>query len=136
MVEGILVILGVYGISIALVHLAWFYQHRPKTAHLSNVRKPIRYVLICCNHEHVIEWYLRSFLLYAWVKGDSIHLSVMDRGSTDNTPRMLERLAANGSITVIDEHTLETDPTLKQNAVVIELNQQGEIGNIQFMRPS
>jgi len=131
MAGGIFVVLGLYGVGIAAVHLAWLFQHRPKDVRVS-ATKPLRYIFICRNNEQVIEWYVRSFLLYAWLNGEALELFIIDRGSTDHTPRIIERFANRGVVHVIDEQTLRANPAFKQQSVIMELGRQEELGNIPF----
>lgn len=131
MVEGILIVLGLYGIGIAAVHAAWFIHHRPNRARITG-QKPFRYILICRNQEHVIEWHLRSFLLYAWLKSEPMECYVLDQGSTDKTFHIIERFAGKGGITVIDDQTYQANPALKEHAIIIELSKQGETGDLPF----
>ena len=87
MIIGLLSILGVYGLAIALVHLAWTRFRRGRS-------KPIHYVLITKNNALHIEWYLRTLLFVSRLKAREVHIVVLDECSEDDTIAIARRLAA------------------------------------------
>jgi hypothetical protein len=86
MLEPLLAIFGSYAACIALVHLAYKIKHSDASARET-------WVMITFNHQHKVEWMLRVLLFVSWLKGRSIDLLVIDRGSSDDTVRIIERFA-------------------------------------------
>jgi hypothetical protein len=86
MLEPLLAIFGSYAACIALVHLVYRIKHPDASARET-------WVLITFNHQHKIEWMLRFLLFVSWLKGRSIDLVVVDRGSNDDTMKIVERFA-------------------------------------------
>lgn len=118
MVLGMLWIVSVYGLGIAFVHLAHYFstQHHHRDAgDIRGIRyiRDIRDIRISSSDRHVrrnssrevhhtiesfqsetyIEWAIRSLLLSAWLRGESLRITVIDRGSTDDTLGIIRRLS-------------------------------------------
>jgi glycosyltransferase involved in cell wall biosynthesis len=45
------------------------------------------------NNELHVEWYLRSLLLFSWLKGRNVRVLLLDEGSTDDTLTIANRMA-------------------------------------------
>jgi hypothetical protein len=86
MIVGLLLIVGSYGSAVALVHLCYSLARW-------NRRKPLTYLLIVKNNELHVEWYLRSLLLFSWLKGRNVRVLLLDEGSTDDTLTIANRMA-------------------------------------------
>lgn len=85
MIEALLWIIGSYGTCIALVHIAHAWGQRKI--------KPIRhFVLVSHNHQLQMEWYIRLLLLFGWVKGHHMKITVVDEGSTDDTISIVHKI--------------------------------------------
>lgn len=87
MIVGLLLIVGSYGSAIALVHFC-------HSVFQWNRRKPLTYLLITKNNELHMEWYLRSLLMFSWLKGRNVKVLLLDEGSTDDTLIIAASLAA------------------------------------------
>jgi hypothetical protein len=91
MIEGLLWIVGSYGLGAALVHLL-HSVHRHSMHHRRKHRKHI-YALTVGNNQLHIEWYIRTLSLITWLKGREMEVYIFDDGSTDDTLGIIERLA-------------------------------------------
>lgn len=83
---GLLLILGCYGISIALLHVC-FGNHRDLR------RKATKVFLITHNNQTQIEWYIRSLFFFSRLRGRNLTATILDEGSTDETIKIIERLS-------------------------------------------
>lgn len=86
MLEPLLWIIGCYAACIALVHMIHLWK-KPDASQRET------WVIITHNHQHKVEWMLRALLLASWFKGKAINLYVVDRGSSDHTVQIIQRLA-------------------------------------------
>jgi hypothetical protein len=82
----LLSIIGSYGLCVAMLHLLL------GTARLQSV-PPTRVVLITSNNQKHIEWVVRSLFFWSWLKGRHIAATIVDKNSTDDTLKIVERLA-------------------------------------------
>jgi hypothetical protein len=87
MVIGLLWIIGIFALCITLVHGLYWLQRK-------TLDQTVHVVLVTFNNQTQIEWYLRSFLWVSWVRGRSIHVTVFDAGSTDDTVAIVHKFAA------------------------------------------
>lgn len=87
MVAGILIIIGIYGIGAALIHLFHARQTGKREA------PPYRLVLITCNNQTQIEWYVHAYLFVSWLRGRQTVIEIFDEDSSDDTWMILIRLA-------------------------------------------
>jgi hypothetical protein len=88
MVEELLAILGVYGMSIGLVHLLQWHCHWGRR------REPSHAVIITRNAGMTVEWHLRMFALMQWLKARHTKITIVDEGSSDDTIRITQRMIA------------------------------------------
>ncbi len=88
MVEGALWFIGCYAAGMAAVHL---YRLLYRDA-----RKAVRYVLITCNNQLQVEWYIRSLLVFHWLEGRPVRWTILDQGSQDDTLPIIRRLIGDG----------------------------------------
>lgn len=88
MVIQLIWIAVIYGLAIAIVHGLYATTYKLK----GNRRKEHKqeYILITCNHERKIEWYVRALWLYAFFKGKKLYIHIIDYGSNDETVRMID----------------------------------------------
>lgn len=90
MILGLLWMISLYGSGALLVHAA---HHRMLKA---NKARKIHHYVVNTNHSQLqIEWSIRSLLLLAWLKGEALHITVIDHGSTDDTIAILNKLTYN-----------------------------------------
>jgi hypothetical protein len=94
MVTGLLWMMVGYGMAIAGVH--WMHHKHLHPAH--RARRRTIYVLITRDNQLQIEWYIRSLSFFALLKGTAISVYVRDEGSTDDTLKIVERMAASSHI--------------------------------------
>lgn len=87
MVAIMLVVIGCYALAAWMVHIIYRLSKNKDKASK-------HYVLVAGNEAHKMEWYLRSFMLFAKRTGAVIRLTVVNRGSTDDTLAIAGRLAA------------------------------------------
>lgn len=130
MILGMLCIIAVYGIGIALVH----WQHARARSRLSVAacgKHPDHeaghdhYLLITGDHQHQIEWIIRSLLFYAWIKGKDIRITVLDEGSSDDTTEIVRRFATTREgvqLLPADADGYARFERLRDQATVIRLN--------------
>jgi len=83
---ALLSIVGCYGLCVVLLH--WGRS----VARLHSV-PPTRVVLITSNNQKQIEWVVRSLFFMSWLKGRQINATIVDKNSTDDTLKIIERLA-------------------------------------------
>lgn len=78
----------IYGLAIAIVHGLYATTHKLK-GNRRNKHKQ-EYILVTCNHERKIEWYVRALWLYALLKGKKLYIHVIDHDSNDETVQMID----------------------------------------------
>lgn len=136
MIEALLWIIGSYGTCIALVHIAHAWGQRKV--------KPIRhFVLVSHNNQLQVEWYVRLLLLFAWVKGQPMKITVVDEGSTDDTISIVSKIKRyfGADLTVLHgrhhieliERQREREKALyraEEELIVIELNNADDLAKL------
>lgn len=82
----LLSIIGSYALSVAFLHWLHSMGKLPAvpSAHI---------LLMTCNNEQNIEWVLRSLFIKSQLHGKSIRTTIVDKHSTDDTLRIIERLS-------------------------------------------
>lgn len=116
MIEGFLLIVGSYGICVAIVH--YFHQrfeqqHNRSQSQLQNDNQSHKrprpsnskphvphYVLITLNNQMQVEWYLRSLLIYSKMRGQSLKITIIDEGSQDDTLAIVWRMSLNRYVNI------------------------------------
>ncbi|MNJ66919.1 hypothetical protein D3C77_630410 [compost metagenome] len=88
MVPYMVWILFSYGVAAVLVHLS----HGRYLRYQPNTRKRVHYILVACNHENQMEWYLRALLWYSCLRAQSLRVTVLDEDSKDDTLAIIERM--------------------------------------------
>ncbi|MEC0092578.1 glycosyltransferase family A protein [Paenibacillus macquariensis] len=90
MVIQLIWIAVIYGLAIAIVHGLYATTYKVK----GNRRKEYHndYILVTYNHERKIEWYIRALWLYAFQKGKTLRVLVIDQGSSDETVSMIHTM--------------------------------------------
>lgn len=89
MIAMLLWIVGCYGLAVAVVHLVFRFQIKLRG------EKPaawIHVVIVSHNDERHMEWIIRAYYWFAWLKGRRLKFTVIDQGSTDDTTEIVSRL--------------------------------------------
>lgn len=129
MLEGLIVIISVYGISAALVHMT--YRHLYRASH-----KHEHYILVSNDNQMHIEWVIRCLWLFSWLKGKDICITLLDQHSTDDTLKIAEKLAQHGHLDIRTIHSKQELKTMAQisdfselcsRVVTIELNNKEDL---------
>ncbi|MFB9327044.1 hypothetical protein ACFFSY_14035 [Paenibacillus aurantiacus] len=87
MIEILLWVIGCYVVAAALVHAAFQLRRKPKAEH---------YVLLAGNEQHRMEWYMRGLRRYSHRSGKEVQVTIIDRGSEDDTVRIASLFAKKG----------------------------------------
>lgn len=127
MVQGVLWFVGIYVMGIGLVHLSHLLYQRGEM-------KVVHYVFITHNNQLQVEWFMRSILLFSWMKGQNINISVLDTGSSDDTLAIIKYLTLHRYVTVkvqqspgdIEDY-LASQEGEGQEVIAIELSKQEDI---------
>jgi len=85
MVLGLLWILGSYAAGIVMVH--WLYRQSR-----NEDRQATHFLLITCNSQLQVEWYIRSLYFFSRLKGREIQVTIADEGSLDETMAIIDRI--------------------------------------------
>lgn len=88
-------IVGCFGLAIAAVHLAHRWQQLIRGARPAPW---MHVVLVTENDERHIEWVIRAYSWFAWLKGRKLHFTFVDRGSTDDTFRIASRVTEGNEV--------------------------------------
>lgn len=138
MIPGLLWMIGAYGLCIVLVHAAhaWTRGGRMAVRH---------YVLIGSNQQHRIEWLIRSLLLFGWLRGCSVQITLLDEGSQDDTLEIARKLQqqSGGILTILEcsqereaaIRSLETGRGLSDriDTIVVELSSPGDLAKLPLL---
>lgn len=125
MVQGALWFIGIYVMGIGLVHLSRLLFRRGEM-------KVKHFVFITHNNQLQVEWFMRSVLLFSWMKGTNIKITVLDMGSDDDTLAIVRRLTDQRYVTVNVQQTAgDIDDYIAsqagQEVIVMELNKMEDI---------
>ncbi|WP_442602602.1 glycosyltransferase family A protein [Paenibacillus sp. KN14-4R] len=97
---GLGLIVGSYGLCVALIHLYYAMSKWQTTP-------PQRVIVVTSNNQQQVEWVLRSLFFSSWLRGRTISATIIDTCSTDDTLKIIERLAYQYSLEV-HRHTSPT----------------------------
>lgn len=110
-----------YGLAALLVHLL----HR---RFLRNAKKDVfatHYILMTRNHGHQMEWYIRALSWYAKIRGECIHVTILDQESEDDTHAILARLYYESSVSLdIMDMPEASDKLLCKNPELVDRENQ------------
>ncbi|MDO7906553.1 hypothetical protein Q5741_08985 [Paenibacillus sp. JX-17] len=107
--------------------------------HSQTGKKPSKgYILITCDQEQHIEWYMRALSLYAMFHKDSIQVRVLDAGSEDHTLGILERMSSRLPLLLdVERHALLPENMHDRYGVataeIIDLRHAQAAGKIPFV---
>ncbi|CAH8719579.1 glycosyltransferase [Paenibacillus thiaminolyticus] len=137
-------IVGCYGMAVAAVHLAHGWQ---KLMRGSRPAPWMHVVIVSENDERHIEWMVRAFGFYTWLRGRQLHMTLLDCGSTDATLAIAERAVRGAGISwnadvvspeeverVLDK--LESSQPAEAALVVVRLNRAEDLRKVPFMSGS
>ncbi|WP_419875581.1 hypothetical protein [Candidatus Pristimantibacillus sp. PTI5] len=89
MFELLLLVIGCYALAALSVHLAYrIWRGRQQSSK--------HYVLVAGDRQKNMEWYVRSLFYFSRRMGKDVQLTIVDRGVTDETLAIVERLARDG----------------------------------------
>lgn len=94
MVQGLFGIIGTYFVGAMIVHLA-YNRVNPHGSGLKH------YVLYTMNNQLHIEWIVRSLILFSWLHGKPIAITIIDEGSTDDTLAIVRSLSRRHRLDVL-----------------------------------
>lgn len=87
MMIGLLWIFGIYGLSVALMHLIHWSQLRKGRP------RAIRHIVLVKNNQHHVEWFLRCLLFFSYWRGRYVTVTVFDEGAGDDTMAIVRHFA-------------------------------------------
>ncbi|MEX1028750.1 MAG: hypothetical protein WDZ91_01745 [Paenibacillaceae bacterium] len=120
MVYG-LFILGTYFCGALAIHLAysWVNSHDVEAKH---------YVLYTLDNQLHIEWIIRSLIVFHWLQGKSISITIIDEGSSDDTIAILSLLSKHHRLDVrlLDDEGPQLLP-LRDTSIHIRLSQPEDL---------
>lgn len=128
---GLLWIVGCYGLSIAVLHILFGSRK-------ASSKKAARVLLITKNNENQIEWYIRSLFFFSRVKGWELQTTVIDKGSSDDTLKIIERLSHTFPLEICSDSNYESvDYYLHQHemeaVIVVNISNREELIEIPFV---
>ncbi|MGM0884196.1 MAG: hypothetical protein ACQEXQ_24550 [Bacillota bacterium] len=101
MFELLLFIIGCYVLAALSVHLAF----RIRQGRLQSSK---HYVLVADIQQKNMEWYIRSLFSFSRRMGKDVRLTIIDRGVSEETLAIVERLARDGDEVMV--HPKAIDP--------------------------
>jgi hypothetical protein len=120
MVYGLFII-GTYFCSVIVIHLAYsrLGSHDVEAKH---------YVLYTLDNQSHIEWIIRSLIVFHWLQGKSISITIIDEGSSDDTVAILSLLSKSHQL---DVHLMgDENPQplpLRETSIHIRLSQPEDL---------
>lgn len=114
MITTLLWIVGCYGLAVAAVHLMHLLQ---KKLYKDKPSPWMHVVLVTHNDERHMEWIVRAYCWFAWLKGRRLQFTIVDRHSRDATLPILMRIVSGYDVAchVIESHSVkEQEQTVQQ----------------------
>lgn len=117
MITTLLWIVGCYGLAVAAVHLMHLLR---RTLYKNQPTPWMHVVLVTHNDERHMEWVIRAYCWFAWLKGRRLQFTIVDRHSRDATLPIVMRMASGYDVNckVLDTHSVK-----EQEQAVIELQE-------------
>lgn len=138
MIPGLLVMIGSYGLCIVLVHAAYAWSRGGRQA-------VCHYVLIGRNQQLRMEWFIRSLLLFSWIRGCIIQITVVDEGSQDDTLKIVRKFQqqSDGILTIVEcsqdreasikQWELHHKPDATEELIVVELSSPSDLAKLPLL---
>ncbi|NDI36529.1 hypothetical protein EPK97_17520 [Chengkuizengella sediminis] len=131
MISGILTIIGIYVLCALIVHVSHYF-HLKKKGEIGLHK--VHYVIISYQNEKLIEWVLRSIFFFFWLHGKEVKITVVDKGSTDDTLAITNRMILHKdvqikSVPMNEKFNLENN-MFDKNVTVIDLTKDFCLQNI------
>ncbi|MDP5275871.1 hypothetical protein [Chengkuizengella axinellae] len=134
MISGILTIIGVYALCALIVHVSHYF-HLKKKGEIGLHK--VHYVIISYQNEKLIEWVLRSIFFFFWLHGKEVKITVVDKGSTDDTLAITSRMILHKDLQIKSYQMIEEYQTGKkifdENVTVIDLTKDIRLQNIPLL---
>jgi hypothetical protein len=106
MFELLLLVIGCYALAALSVHLAFrIWRRRQQSSK--------HYVFVADVRQKNMEWHMRSLFSFSKRMGKDVRLTIVDRGVTDETRAIVERLARSGNEVTI--HPGENAPQMEND---------------------
>ncbi|MFS1514854.1 hypothetical protein VQL36_20980 [Chengkuizengella sp. SCS-71B] len=134
MIAGILTIIGVYVLCALIVHVSHYF-HLKKKGEIELLT--IHYVIISYQNEKLIEWVLRSIFFFFWFHGKEVKITVVDKGSTDDTLAITNRMILHKDLQIksvpMNEKLNLENKMVDENVTVIDLTKDQRLQNIPLL---
>lgn len=120
MVYGLFII-GIYLCGTLAIHLTY----RLNSSQNSEAK---HYVLYTFNNQLHIEWIIRSLIVFHWLQGKSILVTIIDEGSSDDTIAILRLLSKHHQLDVrlADDERTQQLP-LRESSIHIRLSKPEDL---------
>ncbi|NBI27723.1 hypothetical protein [Chengkuizengella marina] len=122
MIAGIFTIIGIYALCALIVHVSHYF-HLKKKGEIE--LQKVHYVIISYQNEKLIEWVLRSIFFFFWFHGKEVKITVVDKGSTDDTLAITNRMILHKDLQIksvsINERINLENKIIDKNVTVIDL---------------
>lgn len=90
-------------------------------------RRASHLVVITADSQATIEWWVRSFMFWNWIRGKVCHCTCIDLGSTDDTLPILHRLQRRFCRVEIKRYHLEDRTKELEQLIPERLVQEGPV---------
>ena len=126
MVYGLFMI-GTYFCSVILIHLIY---HRMTTNDIESKH----YVLYTLDNQLHIEWIIRSLILFYWLQGKSISITIIDEGSSDDTLAIIGLLSRHHLLDVrrMDDEARQPLPS-RETSIHIRLSKPEDLHKLPYV---
>lgn len=142
MIAMLLWIVGCYGLAVAVVHLT--YRLHLKLRGKESIPW-MHVVIVSHNDERHMEWVIRAYCWFAWIKGRKLKFTVVDHSSSDDTSDIVGRLVKHHDVTcdmvhanskkeqVAEVRRLEAMKQPEETLIVLVLHSQSDWRRIPFV---
>ncbi|MGZ9586276.1 glycosyltransferase family A protein [Paenibacillus marinisediminis] len=127
MIAMLLWIVGCYGLAVVVVHLVHRLQNK-----LRGVKPApwMHVVIVSHNDERHMEWIIRAYSWFAWIKGRRLQFSVVDNNSTDDTTAIISKMVHRNDMTC---HVVHVNSKKEQEDAVHRLQMQKQPEEVQIV---
>ncbi|WP_028543952.1 hypothetical protein [Paenibacillus taiwanensis] len=127
MIAMLLWIVGCYGVAVATVHLMHHLHNKLR----GDKPVPWMHVIVAThNDERHMEWIVRAYCWFAWLKGRRLHLTMVDSGSIDATIDIVWRIARRYDVTC---DMMNVSSVKEQMEVVALLEKKRQVEELQVV---